>query len=323
MGREREKGSQRWLTASQDLGNTNYSFHIARELFTRQQHAELVARALNGEPIGLKDADGPSSGSKRDLGNGSVGAYVNKRNDICISLKDRSNGERKISGSAYKIISARAYHHGTMLLSSNLSHLGSALRPSRTTMQSKGVESVPSPVSNLKDAFASRANVLSHAHFCQAVLAEFQRTYGEAAVSEVGEDDYAAVLGDSKGELQAGWQEMDSWEWIWGQTPEFHHRIRSDGLVGDAGPFEIDLHVKSGIVQSAELRTDSAIGDDDLGRVVGRLQGKRYNDLADAPGTFSSDVVVRGLDELPDRNGRRDREAGLAGALLVWFKEVL
>lgn len=34
-----------------------------------------------------------------------------------------------ISGSAYKIVSQRAYHHGTMLVSSNLAHLGKYLRP--------------------------------------------------------------------------------------------------------------------------------------------------------------------------------------------------
>ena len=34
-----------------------------------------------------------------------------------------------VSGSAYKIISERAYHHGTMLISTRLDHLGNMLRP--------------------------------------------------------------------------------------------------------------------------------------------------------------------------------------------------
>jgi lipoate-protein ligase A len=300
------------------MGNTNYSFHVAREVFTRQEHAELVARALNREPISLKQ------GLSADVGDESLGAYVNKRNDICISLKNRKDPERKISGSAYKIISSRAYHHGTMLLSSNLSHLGSALKPSRSKMQSKGVESVPSPVSNLIDAFASRRQMLSHDIFCQAVLSEFQRTYGEAEVCQVGEDNYVDVLEDTKESLNAGWKELNSWEWIWGQTPEFHHRIRCDELQGVESAFEIDLHVKNGIIQSAELRSDSVLEDEDLHKIVQRLQEKRYDVFGDAPSTFGvNKEAVTGLHELQYEQQRQDREVQLAGSLLQWFKSVL
>ncbi|UZJ56331.1 hypothetical protein CBS101457_005651 [Exobasidium rhododendri] len=300
-----------------DLGNTNYSFHIARESFTRQQHAELVSRALNASPIALKESL-PS-----DLGDGAMGAYANKRNDICISLKDRKGPERKISGSAYKIISSRAYHHGTMLLSSNLSNLGSALKPSRTTMHSKGVESVPSPVSNLVDAFASRKQYLTHDSFCQAVLAEFQRTYGEADVCKVDEDNYAEVLEDSKNDLKAGWDEMNSQDWIWGQTPEFTHRIRSESTSEIDSSFEIDLQVKSGIIRSAEVRCDSAAEDEDLSKVVQRLQGKRYHVFADAPGTFGGEEKVEGLNELEYNSERQDRQVRIAESLLRWLKSVL
>ena len=36
-----------------------------------------------------------------------------------------------ISGSAYKIVNKRAYHHGTMLISTRLDHLGDVLRPEK------------------------------------------------------------------------------------------------------------------------------------------------------------------------------------------------
>ena len=70
----------------------------------------------------------------RSLG---IDAEVNDRNDICVSGYKISilNNELSIriflltgvfphiSGSAYKIVNSRAYHHGTMLISTDLSSL--------------------------------------------------------------------------------------------------------------------------------------------------------------------------------------------------------
>lgn len=41
-----------------------------------------------------------------------------------------------VSGSAYKIISQRAYHHGTMLISTELETLGNVLRPEKVSFSS-------------------------------------------------------------------------------------------------------------------------------------------------------------------------------------------
>ncbi|KAH6914605.1 hypothetical protein BKA70DRAFT_1256556 [Coprinopsis sp. MPI-PUGE-AT-0042] len=67
--------------------------------FDRNETAQVVVRAL------------------QNLG---VDGRVNERNDICV-------GTNKI-GSAYKIVNNRAYHHGTMLISTQLDTLGDLLR---------------------------------------------------------------------------------------------------------------------------------------------------------------------------------------------------
>ena len=78
----------------------------------------------------------------RSLG---IDAEVNDRNDICVSGYKISilNNESSIriflltgvfphiSGSAYKIVNSRAYHHGTMLISTELSTLGDLLHTSK------------------------------------------------------------------------------------------------------------------------------------------------------------------------------------------------
>lgn len=84
----------------QDLGNTNYSVMMPQSVFNRRDNAQLVASALN---------------------NLNVPATVNERNDIVVD-------GYKVSGSAFKLTSSRAYHHGTMLLDSNIKTLSQALK---------------------------------------------------------------------------------------------------------------------------------------------------------------------------------------------------
>ena len=47
-----------------------------------------------------------------------------------------------VSGSAYKIIQHRAYHHGTMLISSSLGELGKALKTSSVGRFTLRVQSI-------------------------------------------------------------------------------------------------------------------------------------------------------------------------------------
>jgi lipoate-protein ligase A len=81
------------------MGNSIYTIYMPREAFSRKANAELVSRAL-------LQLDIPAS--------------VNDRHDIVVD-------NHKVSGSAYKIISARAYHHGTMLVDANTSYLKGCL----------------------------------------------------------------------------------------------------------------------------------------------------------------------------------------------------
>lgn len=83
----------------QDMGNSNYTVFIPRVSFSRKSNAELVTRAL-------LELDIP--------------AYVTERHDIAVD-------GYKVSGSAYKIISKRAYHHGTMLIDTDVGMLKGAL----------------------------------------------------------------------------------------------------------------------------------------------------------------------------------------------------
>ncbi|KAH0840156.1 hypothetical protein J3R83DRAFT_1139 [Lanmaoa asiatica] len=131
-------------TVYHDLGNTNYSIHVPRTTFDRTATANIIVRAV------------------RALG---VDASVNERNDICVA------GEKM--SSAYKIVNNRAYHHGTMLISTRLDTLGDLLRTNKETMRTKGVASVRSPVRNLVQSSAS----VTHEAFVDAVIQSFREEY--------------------------------------------------------------------------------------------------------------------------------------------------
>jgi lipoate-protein ligase A len=86
-----------------DYGNSNYCIMVPREEFKRETNSQLVSDTLN--KLGCP-------------------TYLTPRNDIAV------NGS-KISGSAYKIAGEKAYHHGTMLLGSDLSKLMKYLTTNR------------------------------------------------------------------------------------------------------------------------------------------------------------------------------------------------
>ena len=80
---------------------------------------------------------------------GIADANVNERNDVCVEKfkispppsSPSGHGDegaddgvglgRHVSGSAYKIVNKRAYHHGTMLISSELGTLGKLLHSNK------------------------------------------------------------------------------------------------------------------------------------------------------------------------------------------------
>ncbi|KAJ2615514.1 hypothetical protein H4S08_001197 [Coemansia sp. RSA 1365] len=166
-----------------DLGNTNYTVIMPRDAFTRDRCAQMVAQAL-------QHADIP--------------AHVTARHDVAV-------GTRKVSGSAFKLTGSRAFHHGTMLIDTDLARLSGCLRSRHAAaIDARGVDSVRSPVANLRDYSLA----IDHATFCDAVRRQFAATFG--AVHDVTADtDFDDALRTRIGE----------WDWLYGQTPDFVHRF--------------------------------------------------------------------------------------------------
>ncbi|CAK7225004.1 hypothetical protein SBRCBS47491_005746 [Sporothrix bragantina] len=194
-----------------DAGNANWSVHMPSAGFDRDQHALMVARAL--QKLGV------------------ASARVNERHDIVIGTSNTADdGTYKISGSAYKLTSRRAMHHGTCLLGADLAAVSGLLRapPAAPYLKARGVASVRSPVRNVTLAGEDKGAHDPHDHFGAAVAAEFETMYGQAASNTT--IDVDALAADTDGteggfafdpKLSNGYNELMTADWLFGQTPQF------------------------------------------------------------------------------------------------------
>lgn len=205
-------------TVFHDEGNLNWSVICPSADFNRDKYAEMVVGALR------------SLGIDR--------ARVNERHDIVLDqgstvseaptdmtdmhrtkyIAQETDGPRplKVSGSAYKLTRLRSLHHATCLLSSP--HLGlipQYLRsPARPYISARGVESVSSPVGNIG---------ISQTDFTDAVREQFGRMHNvKINVIDVGEQLLTVT------DIDHGYEELKSADWIYGQTPQFE--LRADPL---------------------------------------------------------------------------------------------
>lgn len=170
-------------TVFHDQGNVNWSVICDLTEFTRDKHAEMIVRALRN--LGIHNSrvnqrhDIVLDYMRDDLRTENVPASATHRTPWTIEVTDTSSKPssredvrpRKVSGSAYKLARNRALHHGTALLSSpNLGSISKLLRsPAKNFIAARGVESVSSPVTNIK---------IENSEFENEALDEFSKLYG-------------------------------------------------------------------------------------------------------------------------------------------------
>jgi len=202
----------------QDLGNSCWTFLSGKSAYSVERNFQLVIAAL--KRLGIE-------------------AEVSGRNDITVE-------GRKVSGSAFKLAADRAFHHGTMLLHTDLARLGSLLRPDQRKLQSKGVTSVRSRVANLSEWVPG----LDHGKFCDALVAAFRDHHGEDAPVEMLDRSSLEVIPG----LAAYYEHQSDWKWRFGETPEFEITLQTRF---DWGLVDVHLNTARGVVAAAKVFSDS------------------------------------------------------------------
>lgn len=204
-----------------DRGNTNFTFLSPKESYKRDNNVQIIFDAL--KTFGIS---GEASG----------------RNDLLIPFAD---GPRKFSGSAYREKKDRAFHHGTLLLHADLSRLGNYLTPNPKKLQAKGKESVRARVANLNEVVPD----IHHDKIVPAMIEAFEKFYGGKA-----EIEYLTMESLKKiPELKSQFESLSSWEWLYGNTLEFTHKM-DDYL--SLGFFDFQFQVEDGMIKDLHIYTD-------------------------------------------------------------------
>lgn len=176
-------------------------------------------------------------------------AAASGRNDILI------NG-RKVSGNAFYHIPGRSIVHGTMLYSTDIEAMVNAISPSRTKLESKGVESVRSHVTTISehsDISLDDFKAYARRKLCDGEILLDRDDI--AAIEEIAHDYYRE-------------------EWIYGKNPSCTHRAsrRIEGV----GEFHVQLVTVRDCIGSVNLTGDFfCLGDLDRD-MLDRFKGIRY-----------------------------------------------
>lgn len=224
-----------------DLGNTCFTFMAGKPEYDKSVSTNIILDAL--KRLGIE-------------------ASASGRNDLVVQTAE---GERKISGSAYRETADRGFHHGTLLLNADLSRLANYLNPDVKKLQAKGITSVRSRVANLSEFVP----YINHEQICEAVTAAFFEWYGASVEPEIISPD---VFPDIPGFAER-FAKQSSWEWNFGKAPAFSHLLNERFIWGG-----VDIHfdVEKGSISRAQIFTDS-LNPAPLLALADALVGTRYH----------------------------------------------
>lgn len=203
-----------------------------------------------------------------------ISAEVSGRNDIL------ANG-RKFSGNAFYNSKGKSYHHGTILINADKEKLTKYLTPPKAKLQSKGVKSVKSRVINLSEINPS----LTVETMRENMISAFKKVYA-LPVSEFGISDTEEITNLAK--------IYSSWEYLY--APSLPFTFSCEGTFS-WGSITIQLDIKSGIIQSAQVFTDAmdhTLSDklkDAFSGCIFRMQEMENAVLSKISGRVSKDII--------------------------------
>lgn len=184
-----------------------------------------------------------------------VEAELSGRNDLTVE-------GMKISGNAQTVQGGRIMHHGTLLFSADVSQLAGALRPKQLKIESKGIKSVRSRITNISSHLKSPMTV-----------EQFQQGLEQYLLDHLPDlQPYTFTQEDNRAIEKLMEQRFANWEWNFGHSPACdirHSRRFSCGIV------EAALNLEKGCIARLEILGDF-FGIRDKAGLEQALTGIRY-----------------------------------------------
>lgn len=205
-------------TVYHDLGNINITFFSSKKRYDRMRNLGVVTGALKAL---CPDLD----------------VCATPRFDILL------NGCYKVSGSAARLGRTSAYHHCTLLCSTDRSVLSAVLTSSCTGLKSNATPSVPSPVANLSDHHPS----LDPDSIMDAIASRYTTEFHlDRPVLAVDPGSEVLLPG-----IHKMTSDLKSWDWVYGKTPRFS--ICTSFTVDVHANVGLELDIKNGIVETCAM----------------------------------------------------------------------
>ena len=221
-----------------DLNNLNYTI--------------ISNRDKGQEGFNFKEFSKPIIETLAELG---VKAEFTGRNDLEID-------GQKFCGNAQAYIKDRVMHHGCLLFNVDFSALGDALKVSKDKIESKGVKSVRSRVTNILPHLKTPITV---EEFGDKIMEYMKKQYPNMKeyVFSKEELDYIAKRAEIK----------RSWEWNYGESPEFNI---TRGKRFKNGRIQIFADVENSKIKSIKFYGDFFGMNEDLTELENLLVGAKY-----------------------------------------------
>lgn len=240
-----------------DFGNLNFSFIMPDDGNSFRDFAKLTQPIIQ---------------ALHELG--VAGAELKGRNDLVIN-------DQKFSGNAMYATAGRMFAHGTLLFDSDINEVVNALKVSKDKIESKGIKSIRSRVTNIKPFLPAEKQEMTTIDFREEILLKI---FGVASIDQV--KTYELTEEDWTKINQISEEYYRNWDWNYGRSPEFNLERKQRFPIGS---IEAKMDVSEGVIKEIKVHGDF-FGLGEIKDVEELLTGVKYEKAAIAAAVENIDI---------------------------------
>ncbi|WP_057895498.1 lipoate--protein ligase [Liquorilactobacillus oeni] len=226
----------------QDLGNLCFSFIVDADHHRFGDFKTMVAPIVSAlHEIGV------------------AGAEVTGRNDIVVDGK-------KFSGNAMYTRGGKTFSHGTLMLDVDTDEVTKTLNVPLDKIQSKGIKSVRSRVTNLRPYLAPAYHDITTEQFRDLLV---MRVLGVDSMEEAQKHQYHLTPEDEKEIDKIEEKYYSNWDWVYGHSPNFTVKKRQHF---NSGTIDARILVEKGKIENIKFYGDF-FGTDNVQKLEDLLEG--------------------------------------------------